>query len=100
MKRKYMILMLLLFSLLVITPSVHSGAAILEADKEATEGVDDLNEILYTIIEGAGDVLLVLGVWKFGIGITSDQAHELSKGTSFLVAGAVLANLQSIMDTF
>lgn len=100
MRKKHMILMLLLFSLLVITPSVHSGAAILQASEEATEGVDDLNKILYTIIEGAGDVLLVLGVWKFSIGITSDQAHELSKGTSFVAAGAVLANLQAIMKTF
>ena len=60
-----------------------SGAAIIKASAEATKGVNDLNKILYTIIEAAGDILLVLGVWKFGIGITSDQAHELSKGTSF-----------------
>ena len=98
MKRKYILLMLTLF-LLMITPPVYSGAAIIEASEEATEGINDLNNILYIIIESAGDILLILGVWKFGIGITSDQAHELSKGVSFLVVGAVLANLQTVMKT-
>ena len=59
--------------------------------------ITEINDILFSIIEGIGDILMVLGVWRYGIGHTTDQAQELSKGISSLVCGAILANIRSVI---
>lgn len=64
---------------------------------DAAGGINDLNNIFFTLIQGAGDILMVLGVWRFGVAFTSDNAHEISKGTSAMVCGAMLANIKTLM---
>ncbi len=64
---------------------------------EAISGINSLNNVFYTLIEGVGDILMILGVWKFGIAFSSDHAGEISKGVSALVCGAMLANIKTLM---
>ncbi len=85
------------FCILLLRCSV-AGAAGIELSSGATEGVDELSTILYGLIQGVGDILLALGVWKFGIGMTSDDAREVSRGVSALVVGAILANIKTLMN--
>lgn len=64
---------------------------------DAVSGINSLNNVFYTLIEGAGDILMVLGVWRFGVAFSSDHANEISKGVSAMVCGAMLANIKTLM---
>ena len=63
------------------------------SNDDAPNGTKDIFTVLYTIIEGGGTLMLIYGTIKYGIGMTSDEPREYAKGVSFIVSGAILANI-------
>lgn len=62
-----------------------------------TEEVDKLTDLLCTCVEAAGDILMLFGVVKYGEGMASDQAKELTTGVTSLVTGVILANIGTVL---
>ncbi len=93
--------LLWLLSIMMIGHLVVSGDVVFaegfSVGAEAVSGINSLNNVFYTLIEGVGDILMILGVWRFGIAFTSDHANEISKGVSAMVCGAMLANIKTFM---
>ncbi len=99
---RYRRMLCVLFCLIICCAYACPGSAAFaegsfSVGSDAASGINDLNNIFFTLIEGAGDILMMLGVWRFGVAFTSDNAHEISKGTSAMVCGAVLANIKTLM---
>ena len=69
-KKQFFFSFLLLIT--ILTLSITIGYA---DSKVAAAQIGVLsNKYLYPVVEAIGDIFLVLGVWKFGIAMTSDQA--------------------------
>lgn len=92
-KKQFFFSFLLLITILTLSITVGYADSAAAAAKIGVLS----NKYLYPVVETIGDVFLVLGVWKFGIAMTSDQAEQLSKGIAELAAGAVLANIRTFM---
>ena len=90
-------ILLFIMTLLVLTPMVVFG----EATPIGNGAINEINTLknsyLMPIIRGVGDVLMLLGGWKFAIGITSDEAGRLSSGTAELFTGIVIANIDKFL---
>lgn len=90
-------IMILGFLLIPLLLSFNVSYADFSVNSSAASGITKLNNILYKLVEGAGDILLILGVWKFGTGFSSDSAKDISAGISALILGGALANIRGFM---
>ena len=89
-------ILLFIMTLLVLTPMVVFGDT--PIGNGAINEINTLkNNYLMPIVRGVGDVLMLLGGWKFAIGITSDEAGRLSSGTAELFTGIVIANVDKFL---
>ena len=91
-------ILLFIMTLLVLTPMVVFGEEATPIGNGAINEINTLkNSYLMPIVRGVGDVLMLLGGWKFAIGITSDEAGRLSSGTAELFTGIVIANIDKFL---
>ena len=70
-----------------------SDISMKDQGSDAPAGTKDIFTVLYTIIEGGGTLMLIYGTIKYGIGMTSDEPREYAKGVSYIICGAILANI-------
>ena len=102
MQKKYLKTVLqyiITFSICFLFMVVPAYAEVTIDTSSATSGVKTIQNILYTVLEGIGDILMMFGVWKFGVSYTTDQAGEISRGTAALLGGALLANIKTLMGS-
>lgn len=83
------------FSLTILFPEIVYADSPISA--AGTKDVDKVTKVLASCVEAAGDLSMLFGVVKYGIGMSSDQPKELTTGITSLVTGVILANITTVL---
>ena len=65
---------------------------------DAATEVNNLNKAIMKIIEAAGAIFMLFGVYKFSLAMTSSEAKDYANAATFLAVGAMLANATDLIN--